>query len=234
MSPASVSAVRFGLRAAIVAGAGLGLALMLGVASGGLAVSQLAFYTIQSNILVFACYLAILIRTVFLWISQRRIALAGDPPALAMGAVMLAILVTGLVYNLILAPGLPDLSAHGVDPLGNLLVHLVTPALVFADWLFFADTEDLRWWAPFTWAAIPLAYVVFAMVRAEVGGPILPDSRYPYFFLDVDRYGAPQVLLNVAGLVVFFLVIAYLAIGLGRGLHRLTRSLPQRASSSSR
>ncbi len=42
------------------------------------------------------------------------------------------------------------------------------------------------------------------------------ESRYPYFFIDIDALGLPAVLVNVAALVFAFLALVYAIYGIDR------------------
>lgn len=60
----------------------------------------------------------------------------------------------------------------------SVLEHLVTPALVLADFLLVGTNQrHLRWWHPLTWLLPPLAYLLW-----YVGGDLAV-----YAALDVDR-----------------------------------------------
>lgn len=57
------------------------------------------------------------------------------------------------------------------------------------------------------------------MIRAQLGGePRGVQSRYPYFFIDIDKLGLGPVLLNVLLLSIGFLVIGYALFGVDRFL----------------
>lgn len=193
---------------------------MTGLGSPDFAPQQFVFFTLQSNLLVFAVYAALVVRSIIRWLSTGALRLGPDFHPLVMGAVMLAIVITGAVYNFVLVP-----AGYGVDyaqpvdgslALGNVLVHMLTPVLVLVDWLAFGDQQALRWWSPLTWTALPLAYLVFAAIRAEVGPPIQGVGRYPYPFLNVDALGWGRVALTVAELVAVFVVVAWVAMAIGR------------------
>jgi hypothetical protein len=60
----------------------------------------------------------------------------------------------------------------------------------------------------------PLAYLIWTLVHGAVTG------WYPYPFIDVTDLGYPRVLINIAGLVLAFLVIEAALVGLSRMLAR--------------
>jgi hypothetical protein len=177
----------------------------------------LSYYTIQSNVvvLVFFAYL--------LWRGRRpgkRVS-----PA-AKGGVTVCITLTFLVYHFILSPGLSGaaLSAYGLSA-ANTLAHYVTPLMVLADWLLFDSKGAMKPLDPVKWLAIPAAYLVFALVRAQFGQFGDSDSRYPYFFLDVDVYGAGRVTLNCVVIGLGYALLGYVVYTVDRLLPRLGRRL---------
>ncbi|GCF95402.1 hypothetical protein NRIC_32930 [Enterococcus florum] len=197
-------------RVILVAGCGWGLFLILGIAEGTFNLTQLIFYTIQSNLLVFLIYGYLVVKSGAYSFRKRRM-VSVDLPANIMGAVTLIIVITGLIYNFILVPTIPDTSDYAVNNLSDLLVHTFTPLMVFFDWVVFADTHETKTIKPLTWTVLPIMYWLFTIVRAQLAGPIPGfDSDYPYFFIDADHLGWPQVFLNVALLVLFFVAFGYL------------------------
>jgi hypothetical protein len=66
----------------------------------------------------------------------------------------------GLATTLLLATGSHLLEGGSITPAWSLLVHVVVPALVGADYLLVGRTSG-RWWWPLTWALMPLAYLVY-------------------------------------------------------------------------
>jgi hypothetical protein len=60
------------------------------------------------------------------------------------------------------------------------------------------------------WLLYPLLYFAYALLRGHV------LAAYPYPFIDVDKLGYPQVLLNAGGLLVGFVTIALVVMGLDR------------------
>lgn len=93
--------------------------------------------------------------------------------------------------------------------------------MVILDWLLFDPKPTYGPADPLKWLGIPLAYFIFAVLRAQLGGELRGvNSRYPYFFIDVDALGIGPVLLNVLLLSVGFLCIGYVLFGVDRQLGR--------------
>ena len=113
------------------------------------------------------------------------------------GGVVVAILLVGMIYMTLLR-GLLELSGGAL--LADTLLHKVTPLLVPAWWLLFAEEGRLRWRDPAIWALYPLAYFAYALVRGAAEG------QYAYPFLDVTGLGWPAVALNAIVIASAFLV----------------------------
>lgn len=136
-------------------------------------------------------------------------------PPLLTGAVMLAILLVGIIFNLVLGQ-IPQLNWWTF--LGDSLHHHVAPVAVPLWWLVYAPHGRLRWHAPLVWAVYPLAYAAYSLTRAAFE----PDDpfRYPYFFMNVEMLGWSAVLINLAIIAAAFTLVGYLVLLLDRRLGR--------------
>ncbi|MDR1387960.1 MAG: Pr6Pr family membrane protein [Propionibacteriaceae bacterium] len=186
----------------------------------------LAYYTIQSNVLVLILFLGLLVAQ-----FVQRDGRGGDDVPSLKGAVTLAITITFLVFHFLLRPVLfsmtqdpsptqyeSDMGSYGLS-WANLLVHYVTPLMALGDWLLFSPKGVWSRLAPLKWLIVPLAYFGFALVGAQLSffsGP----SRYPYFFIDFDLYGN-QVWLHVLLIAIGFAALGYLMWLIDRGLAKL-------------
>lgn len=137
------------------------------------------------------------------------IALGARVTARRIGGVTLAILLVGVIYGLLLR-GLLSLSGGAL--LADTLLHKVVPVLVALWWIFCAPKGKLRWRDPWWWAAFPAAYLPYALARGAIEG------KYAYPFINVDRLGIGQVLLNALGIATGFLVAGFALVWLDRRL----------------
>ena len=160
------------------------------------------FFTILTNLAIGA---------VFARIAWRG-SLSVSP--LVQGGVMLAIMLVGLVFNLLL-PGLQH--ATWADYLGDKVHHVIVPLAVPLWWLVFAPHGRLGWRAPLAWALYPLAYAAYVMTRAQFE-PAGTPARYPYFFMDVDTFGWAAAIGNMAAIALGFVLIGWLAVWIDRRL----------------
>ncbi len=158
-------------------------------------------FTITTNMLV-----ALVFATIA-WRGRANVS------PLLVGGVMLSILLVGVIFNLVLGQ-IPQLNWW--TWLGDSLHHHVAPVAVPLWWLLFARHGTLTWRAPLYWALYPLTYAGYSLVRAEFE----PDSpwRYPYFFMDVDALGWPQVVANLSLIALAFTVVGYAVVWLDRRL----------------
>ena len=136
---------------------------------------------------------------------------------------MLAILLTFLVFNIMLA------GAEGRDPqanwrVGSLLFHVALPILYIADWFLFYERKKCKWYYPIASIAFPLAYMIFLLVQAIIlkfdSSILIPTTTtpliYPYFFVNLDTQGVGGVLMWTGILSVAFVVVGFLFFGLDR------------------
>ncbi len=109
----------------------------------------------------------------------------------------------GLATTLVLAAGAQLLDGGSMTAAWSLLVHVVVPVLVGADYLLVGRTTG-RWWWPLTWALLPLAYLVY-----YAGAGLLV-----YEFL--DPFGSDYQ-LAVLGFLVAGVAIGFVLFGLAGG-----------------
>ena len=155
------------------------------------------YFTIWSNTLVA--------------LVMARFARGGDDQGLGapwvLAAAVVYILVVGAVYNLLLAPYNPQV---GVRKLLDIVFHSVIPIAYPAWWLTQVPRGRLAWNALLPALAFPLAYCAAAMTKGAVTG------KYAYFFIDTDRFGVVQVLINIAGLAALYAVLMAVVIAFDR------------------
>jgi hypothetical protein len=157
------------------------------------------YFTITTNLLV---------ATVFTGIAAGRSAFAG--PSLV-GSTTIYILLVGVIYGLLLH-GLVELS--GGSAIANVLLHMVTPAMVPIFWFFFTPKGRLNGRDPLRWAIYPLGYLLYALIRGEF------THRYPYPFLNVNELGLAGTLLNSLFVAIAFLAASWLFVWLDASLGR--------------
>lgn len=125
------------------------------------------------------------------------------------GSVVMAILLTGLVYHFMLASRAKDF--HRVE---NYIVHYIVPISVFIDY-FFTKGLNVNWKNPFQWVIIPLTYLLFSLFNGLVLQLPVPDneeSPFPYFFLNINKLGVQPVFIYVAVICVAYIFSGYVLV----------------------
>ncbi|GAA3560877.1 hypothetical protein GCM10022197_15470 [Microlunatus spumicola] len=141
-----------------------------------------SYFTIQSNVLVLAASLTLLVapaRDGRVWRVLRLDSL-------------LSIAVTGVVYNTLLAR---LVHVEGLALWTNAALHIVSPVATVGVWLLVGPRPRISWGA-IAWAFVwPIAWVVYTFVRGAVTG------WYPYPFMDAATLGYPRA-IGVTSLVI--------------------------------
>ncbi|WP_127819688.1 Pr6Pr family membrane protein [Microbacterium sp. CPCC 204701] len=148
-----------------------------------------SFFTIQSNLFVLGTSIALALnvhRDGKLWRILRFDALLG-------------IIITGLVYETILAP---LVHLEGWALVATIGFHYISPWATLIGWLIFGPRPRTTWGTTalaFIW---PLLWLVYTFVHGAVTG------WYPYPFLDVNTIGFAESVRNSAIVLVIGIMIA--------------------------
>ncbi|MBR5226039.1 MAG: Pr6Pr family membrane protein [Clostridia bacterium] len=154
-----------------------------------------AYYTNQSNLLVFV-YFALVAPLLYSAAHLQTLIPHAE------FAVMLCIMLTHLIFHHFLAPFVleetiytphaPDLRIARAD---SIVQHYAVPLLTLAYWLLCSPGKNqLGLFDVVLWLAFPSAYVLYVFIRARLRGRISKtQSAYPYPFLDVDFFGWKRV-----------------------------------------
>ena len=136
---------------------------------------------------------------------------------------MLAILLTFLVFNIMLA-GAPGRNPQANWRIASLLAHVVLPIMYIADWFLFYERKQCKWYYPLISIAFPLAYAIFLLIQAIIlnfdSSILIPTTTtpliYPYFFVNLETQSVPGVLMWIGILAVAFIAVGYLFFALDR------------------
>lgn len=118
-------------------------------------------------------------------------------------SVTVYILVVGLIYQFILSK---LYHPQGLNLLADNIIHGFTPIATLIFWLFYESRRKIRFATILYWLLYPLIYLVYTLFRGSI------IQFYPYPFVDIIKYGMPQVLINSFFVMLLFL---FLFIGLG-------------------
>jgi len=161
-----------------------------------------SFFTIQSNLFVLGTSIA-------LALSIRR-----DGPVwrvLRLDA-LIGIIITGLVYETILAP-LVHLTGWAL--VATIGFHYIAPWATLIGWLIFGPRPRMSWVTlpfAFIW---PVLWLVYTFIHGAVTG------WYPYPFLDVTTIGFEASVRNCLVVLAIGLVIAVVLVLLDRKMPAL-------------
>jgi len=210
-------------RVASTVAIGFGLIRITQIFSANPLWNSFAFYTVLSNVLclIWMAHLAVITAS-GKWEQQVQ----SRPAKLARGSamVMMAITVTLLVYLVVLVPASFTQDSNYVPfSLTDNLIHIITPALVIIDWLFFAPKGWLRWREPIHWCSLPYLYLAFAFIYGALGGEFYPGVHHPYPFMDLQEFGIGGVAVRILMLTVALVGFGYIYVVLDRLIARHTR-----------
>ena len=203
-----------------------GFLTMMGVFGGGWNFGVLAFYTLQSNVLVIVLFVMLMVRTIA-GLRRDGEATAGCGDGKAVGDVgvgyfarfemvcVVNIMLTFMVYWFLLAPRVfMMVDDFPIWTYANLAVHGFTPLLCMLDYILFTKPGHLKYRDVYYVCIFPLFYLVGTsiagllgyvyFISADDGLPI----RFPYFFYDFDRIGMLSF-VYIAGLVIFLVTVGH-------------------------
>ncbi len=150
------------------------------------------YFTVQSNIAVCA----------FLLVESLHHRRGQFFHPAVQPAVVLYILITGIVYNTMLAPGM---EVTGINQVTIIINHTVTPLLFITDWLINSRHGGIKWKHYLLWMIYPIAY----LIASSIIGALTNAFLYPF----LDFLHQPPAFYT-AGLIVvigmFFAVGALL------------------------
>lgn len=163
----------------------------------------LDYYTFQSNLLVLIFFLILCIINTLEIISKKEFNL--KILYLIKYIVTVAITITFVVFHTLISGN--TLIIH----IANLIVHYIVPLMTLIDFLIFDKKYNIASNQVVFSLVYPLIYLLFILFRPKSGNPFInldgSLSNYPYFFLDIDRFGWFQI---HNGLGVFYWICLFL------------------------
>jgi len=173
-----------------------------------------SFFTILSNVLA---------AVVLLWAgvsALRRERTAVESPALAtaLACATTAMIITGIVYNVLLR-GITLPQGSEPVPWSNEVLHLIGPLFLLLDLLLAPRRRALPWRSVAVVLIFPLVWAAYTLIRGPlVTNPATGDPWwYPYPFLNPNNPGGwPSVLVYVAVISVAFVAVGSFTVWIGR------------------
>ena len=169
--------------------------VFLGLTDGGsFRILSLRMYTYQSNaLMVIGCFLMFAL-------YHKKTPLK----YYISSSVLLAITVTGLVYNFVLVP----FSGYNMfySSYINFTTHFLAPALALINYFVFEQKGYLNFKHVLAGMIYPAVYWV---IFISIGGQI---QFYPYFFMNPERVGWPMVFVWFGILLSAFFILGVLLV----------------------
>ncbi len=149
------------------------------------------YFTIQSNILAI----------IYFWIVfSLKLDEKNKIFKNMIGAVTIYITITFFVFIIFLEP---IYSPKGLNLLGSICLHYINPILVIGflgynrkDYEF--NKRDVKYWVIY-----PGLYLIFVIIW----GSIINDYLYPFF--QVSEIGVSGLIINIVGLLAFFILLSF-------------------------
>ena len=169
-----------------------------------------SFYVYFTNLSNYLC-IGIMFAELFQTVKKKENNYTSVLPVLKFMGII-SILLTFFVFNFLLAK---ENSMQNNLSISNVLLHQVLPLLYVADWFLFYEHKKLKWYYPLLSTLIPLAYVGFIFIRAEILNRV-GYLIYPYFFLNVNNIGLGGVLGWIGILFISFVILGYVFVLIDR------------------
>lgn len=163
------------------------------------------FYVYFTNLSNYLC-IGIMFFELLQTAKKRRNSYVSFNPCLKFVGVI-AIIITALVFNIILAPTRDFVRNFSVE---SILLHIVLPFMFVLDWILFYKRRQCKWYYPFVSLLSPLIYIIFIYVRGYLVNfnPSTPEL-FPYFFLDFTKLGVGGVARWFLLFGIGFFVLSY-------------------------
>lgn len=158
----------------------------------------IVYFTNLSNLICLIYFLVLVIQTITHKINKN------DTYYIFKGMVTMAITITMFIYNILLSStdGMGAFKGHELE---CNLVHLVVPLMVIFDYLVFGEKGKLKREYPIIWSLVLILYQLFVLIYLILGGRFLNGEIYPYFYMDINKYGVIGVMINCFIVYMFFL-----------------------------
>ena len=165
-------------------------------------INYFSYFTIITNILV-------ALAMTLPWLAPRSRAGRFFVLPAVRTAIAAYIIVVAVVYHTMLSR---LYHPQGWRLVCDIILHYMVPPLFVLDWALFVDKRDLSWRLTLPSFVLPVIYLLWTAVHGAVAG------FYPYPFMNVNRIGYEQVVMNVGGLVLAFVCLVLALVGIGRVL----------------
>jgi hypothetical protein len=150
-----------------------------------------SYFTVQSNLAIGISSLILLFKSDYSKKWFRILQIDG----------IICIIITCIVYNIMLRH---DHKVKGIMIFTNEALHVIIPFLVVLYWMLYGARKILDKKTIILAILPPLIYVIYIFIRGHF------TNIYPYPFLDANRIGLQQAVLNTSGIVLLFLFLEFI------------------------
>ena len=190
---------------------GYGILLHFSLYDAGTNEKMFCYFTVQSNILCFITFLCITLKM----FSDEK--LPGHNILIFFkGMSTVSIIVTFVIFHFFVAVFKFDFFSGGTYDLSTktLFAHYIVPILVVMDWLIFQEKGLYDFKSALEWLVFPLIYFLVIMLRPviNIGAGFSESSKYPYFFMDLDRLGIMRCALYTLFFTIFIIAVGYMIV----------------------
>ncbi|MGA1248647.1 MAG: Pr6Pr family membrane protein [Candidatus Nanopelagicales bacterium] len=169
----------------------------------------IGYFTILSNITVAIVMLMLVLKPEVFLLQNLK---GRIWRALRLDSVLM-IVITGIVYNLLLAEG----DKVGWDAVSNSLQHIINPIVTLLVFLLVGPRKLLSLRTVADAMVLPIIWASVVLIRGAV------ISAYPYPFFDVITNGLGNVIAFILQILVFALIISALLLAYEKVVERIAR-----------
>jgi len=174
----------------------------------------ISYFTILSSLLCLIHYLYVSIKMLLNYNNEYN--------TISKGSLIICLTVTFLIFHFVLRPmSFSMINAKYLMSWANIIVHYLVPILVIIDWLIFDKKGKLNYLDPFRWLLVPFVYWVAVTLNAMFGYVYPNGSKYPYFFLDIDKYDLFIVIRNVLFFSILLIILGYILVLVDKKLFKV-------------
>lgn len=157
---------------------------------------SLAYFTILSNIF---CFIFYLIDILFNNLKKKK-----SFYYKIKGTMIMSITITMIIYTFLAITN--NIVAYNNHLIECMFVHYLTPILVLLEYFLYEKKGNIKWYYPFIWSVVLPLYWLFIHLKKIQGFSFLANTKYPYIFMDYEKYGAEKVFVNLFVIYIVFLI----------------------------
>lgn len=179
----------------IISGIGLFLNFkLLGIDYG------LLYFTLLSNIFCFIFYFVTLFLKLFNKLKKNNIYY------IFKSMMVMSMSITMILYYIMYING--NVGVYEGHFLVSSFLHLISPLMVIFDYIIFGKKGVTNKKYPFAWSMSLIIYCLLVIIYCMLGGTF-GESKYPYDFMNIEKYGFMRVFLVNVFIYILFIVYGF-------------------------